>query len=295
MNCACSKETLALLIEGDLPAVGAERVRRHVNGCKKCQHTCEQLQMSQSFMKARLKSGFHPSPSPELLAAVRQTVLSQIHNEAETLGWAVKIERALMLSFRKHRYAFASLAILTIISASLLGQMLHSVPETHRPAAVFEGKDTLVRPERYREWVFVGSSISLDYSIRREAHTSPASESFHNVYVNPAAYNEYRRSGKFPEGTVMVRERVRSEIRREPGLHGTYEKDFIALEASVKDSGRFQGGWGFFDFTGTEGKIKPKAQALSDGTCRFCHEERAETDHVFTQFYPVLRSARMES
>jgi len=93
----------------------------------------------------------------------------------------------------------------------------------------------------------------------------------------------------------MVREIASSKMKKEPGLDGVYEKEFIALEASVKDSSRFDGGWGFFDFTDNDGKMKAKAQALSDGTgCRSCHEERAETDHVFTQFYPVLRSARAE-
>ena len=295
MSCAYSREVLALFIEDDLPTVQAERVRHHVNACRNCQQICQQLQKSQSFIKARLKSPFYVSPSPELLNAVRQTVLSQIQDERQTLGWGVKIERALTLAFRKHGYAVAVVAILVIISASLLGQMRHPLPETHGPAAVFESKNMLSRPERYREWVFVGSSIGLEYSASQEPRTSSTPDTFHNVYVNPAAYREYAKTGAFPEGTVMVLERVRSEIKKEPGLHGIYEKEFIALEASVKDSSRFQGGWGFFDFTDQDGKVKAKTQALSDGNCRSCHEERAETDHVFTQFYPVLRSARMES
>ena len=294
MSCVYSRETLALFIEDDLPMAQAERVRHHLSVCRNCQQICEQLQKSQSLVKARLKSPFHVTPSPELLNAVRQTVLLQIHDDRRTLGWGVKIERALMLAFRRHGYAFAGLGILVIISASLLGQMRHSLPEMHA-AAVFEDKNMLLRPVRYREWVFVGSSIGLEYSASHATPTSWGRESFHNVYVNPAAYREYAKSGTFPEGTVMVLERVRSESKKEPGLQGIYEKEFIALEASVKDSSRFQGGWGFFDFTDPDGKVKAKTQALSDESCRSCHEERAETDHVFTQFYPVLRSARMES
>jgi hypothetical protein len=295
VSCAYySREVLALLVEDDLPGLQAERVRQHINGCVECRHICEQLQSSQLLIKSRLKVPVQTLPSPELLAGVREAVLSQIHDR-QTLGWAVKIERVLMLGIRRHRYAFAGLAVLVIISASLLGQLRHSLSETQPLAAVFDGKDMLLRPERYREWVFVGSSIGLDYSGINETLTSWEPQSFHNVYINPAAYREYAKNGTFPEGTVMVLERVRSEIRKGPGLQGTYEKEFIGLEASVKDSSRFQGGWGFFDFTEKEGKIKVKAQALSDGSCRSCHEERADTDHVFTQFYPVLRSARMES
>jgi hypothetical protein len=294
MNCAYSRETVALFIEDDLPPAQVESISRHIDGCRKCQQTSEELQKSQSFIKARL-SPLQTLPNAQMVAAVRQTVLSKIHDEAETFGWALKIERALMLGFRKHRYAYASAAILVILSAALLGQMLPFSPETHGRTATFEGRNTLLRPDRYREWVFVGSSLSLDYSVAHTTKKNSASESFHNVYVNPAAYREYAKNGTFPEGTVMVLEKIRSEINKGPELRGAYEKDFIALEVSVKDSNRFDGGWGFFDFTDNEGKIKPKAQALPDGTCRFCHEARAETDHVFTQFYPVLRAARMES
>jgi hypothetical protein len=84
----------------------------------------------------------------------------------------------------------------------------------------------------------------------------------------------------------MLLERVRAENKREPAP---------ALEASVKDSSRFKGGWGFFDFTDKDGEIGSKARALPDGACRPCHELLGQTDHVFTQFYPVLRSARVES
>jgi len=66
-----------------------------------------------------------------------------------------------------------------------------------------------------------------------------------------------------------------------------------ALLASVKDSARFAGGWGFFDFTGPAGRTTSKALALLDSSgCRSCHRQEAETDHVFTQFYPGLRAAR---
>ena len=114
---------------------------------------------------------------------------------------------------------------------------------------------------------------------------------YHNVYINPSSYREYARTGKFPDGTMMVLELARSESKKEPGLQGSYAKEFVALEASVKDSTKFEGGWGYFRFTDDQGK--PKANATAEqGDCRSCHQDRAETDHVFTQFYPVLRSAR---
>jgi hypothetical protein len=110
----------------------------------------------------------------------------------------------------------------------------------------------------------------------------------HKVFINPAAYRQYAETGRFPEGTLMIWEP--SPSRQSPGnAHGRS----TALLASVKDSSRFDGGWGFFDFTAPDGTVAPKAKALPESrNCRTCHLQKAETDHVFTQFYPVLRSAR---
>jgi hypothetical protein len=116
--------------------------------------------------------------------------------------------------------------------------------------------DTLLRPDDYRDWILVGNA---------QQHGSG------NVYTSPSAYREYTRTGTFAEGTVMV-------LETGP-----------AVLASVKDRRRFAGGWGFFDFTGNDGSLKLTAQALPDSRgCRSCHEQRAETDHVFTQFYTEL-------
>ena len=62
------------------------------------------------------------------------------------------------------------------------------------------------------------------------------------------------------------------------------------IEVSVKDSTRFEGGWGLYEFAAEAGKLKPQADALPQTVgCVGCHRDKAETDHVFTQFYPILR------
>jgi hypothetical protein len=162
----------------------------------------------------------------------------------------------------------------TILAIGALAQ------ENSAPA--FEGKTTtLLRPEVYREWVFVGSSLGLSYS-------NNASNIYHNVYIKPSSYREYMKTGKFPEGTMMALELFTSETKKEPGLQGSYEKDFVALEFSVKDSTRFEGGWGYYGFS-ERGTLKAKAEPFPQSNCWSCHHEKAATDHVFTQFYPVLK------
>ncbi len=284
MKRACSREILALYIENDLADTEAERVKRHLEKCAECRQSCRELQKSQALIQSRLKSYAQEQVSPEALAGVREAVLSEIESRRETFRWVVKLERLLLVGLRRPRYAAAGLGILAIVSASLLGQIRHSRQQANTPAAVFVGRDTLVRPSGYREWVFVGSSLGLGYAQNQR------SGMYHNVYINPSAYREYATSGKFPEGTVMVLEIASAEVKNEPDLQGSYENEFMGLEVSVKDSSRFEDGWAYFHFGG--GKETPKAAATAlpeSAGCLACHRERAATDHVFTQFYPVLR------
>jgi len=158
-----------------------------------------------------------------------------------------------------------------------------------KPAAVFSGKDVLMRPDGYRQWVFVGSSLGISYARDPEAgSTRPML--FHNVYIDPQAYGEFLKTKRFPEGTAMAMELTTSETKKEPGLQGTQQNEFAGLEVSVKDRTRFDGGWGYFLFTGPAGTLRDRAKAQAPETCWACHHEHAVTDHVFTQFYPVLRA-----
>src|SRR5947199_964094 len=125
-----------------------------------------------------------------------------------------------------------------------------------KPAAQFEGKDTLLRPEGYREWVFVGSSLGLRYG---EGQKQPGPLEYKNVYIDPAAYRVYRETGAFPQGTVLVLETLTAEEKKEPGLRGSFQKQFNGLSAAVKDRDRFPDGWAYFSFS--EGrKTKPRAR-----------------------------------
>ncbi|HLH30410.1 MAG TPA: cytochrome P460 family protein [Terriglobia bacterium] len=235
MSCQYSRETLALFVENDLVQEEMDQIGVHVSRCEACRETCAALQRSQSFIRVRLKMP-NASPDAEMLAAVRQSVLSQIERTEKNLGWGIRLERALLCGFRNHRYAFAGVAISAILSVSLWAQMR----QTFQPApiaAVFEGSDTLLRPAGYRDWVRVGSANG-------------------RLYVDPIAYKAFTQTGAFPEGAVLVREGAPSNG------HG-------ALDVSVKDS-RFDGGWGFFEFVDKKGIQKTKAPIAE--SCRYCHE-----------------------
>jgi len=186
--------------------------------------------------------------------------------------------------------------ISTILFGLALTVPLGGAQQTSQSTApVFEANNTLLRPVNYREWVFVGSSRGLSYSQNPPApNSNAAAEMYHNVYIKPEAYREFAKTGKFPEGTVLAMEMASADTKREPGLQGSYEKEFVGLEVSVKDSKRFEGGWAYFNFSNGMGSTyRDKAQPFpASAGCVSCHKQNAETDNVFTQFYPVLRAAK---
>src|SRR5437879_46578 len=178
----------------------------------------------------------------------------------------------------------AAISVPILVAAAVLG----AEPGSPKPAATFEGKDTLLRPDGYREWVFVGSSLGLRYG---EGERPPEKLEYKNVYIDPAAYRAYKDTGTFPQGTVLVLETASGEEKREPGLRGSFQKEFTGLSAAVKDP-RFDGGWGYFSFGDGPGRTKDKAPPAKKAACFDCHRDKAAEDNVFTQFYPVLRAAR---
>ena len=187
--------------------------------------------------------------------------------------------------------------IATIVFVTLLGITLLAAQraDEQKTPPVFEGKTTLLRPVNYREWIFVGSSRGLSYATNPSAQNQGGmGEMYHNVYITPNTYREFARTGKFPEGTMLAMELASSDTKREPGLQGSFEKELIGLEVSVKDSSRFDSGWAYFNFSNGAGSAyKEKAEPFPvSAGCVSCHKQNGETDNVFTQFYPVLRAAK---
>jgi hypothetical protein len=150
-------------------------------------------------------------------------------------------------------------------------------------APVYEADGALRRPEGYQEWTFVGASLGLSYA---EGAQADGPGEFHNVYLRPESYAAFRRTGRFPEGTVLVLELHEAAQKVAPSRHGLFEGRRVAVEAAVKDSTRFPEGWAYYSF-GDDSKAS--ATPFPRTACFECHRQHAARDNVFVQFYPVLR------
>jgi hypothetical protein len=164
----------------------------------------------------------------------------------------------------------------------------------------YDGKK-LIRPDGYRTWVFVGANIGLRYSkadataTPREAKRSTKGKigDFHNVYINPKGYKQFKRTGRFPEGTVLVMDVYKAQDREPKNIveHGFFPGDQQEIEVAVKDSKRPDGekeDWAYYIFP-----LKQKTAAANPkASCYDCHLKNASTDNVWVQFYPTLRDKK---
>jgi hypothetical protein len=165
------------------------------------------------------------------------------------------------------------LGFLALASAALAGG-----PE-------YDAHGALLRPKQFREWVFVGSSVGLSYA---DVPNRKPPGLIHNVYINPESYQQYVKTGKFPERTVFVLALYEPEEKVSPSKHGYFPGKLVAVEAAVKDKQHFKDGWAYFDFGGRNGFAETAKPQASD-RCYSCHVQHAKDDNVFVQFYPVLR------
>lgn len=171
------------------------------------------------------------------------------------------------------RYAICAL----LLAAGLLGA-------ADKP--VFNGKGELELPVDYREWVYLSSGLGMTYG--PNAALVMENPFFDNVYVNPPAYAEFKKSGKWPDNTILVLEIRYSTSQGSINKGGFFQTDVAAIEAAVKDSSRFDNGWGYFNFRGGMNPQLAAAPPLPrTAGCHACHEGAGAVENTFTQFYPT--------
>jgi hypothetical protein len=159
--------------------------------------------------------------------------------------------------------------------------LLAAAPEEQSPKPQYDAKNQLMRPQDYRDWVFLSSGYGMNYS------PSPGNrEMFTNVFVPRWAYQEFLSSGKWPEQTMWVVEDRGAESEGSINKLGHFQTDWIGMAVEVKDSSRFPDKWGYFGFGGND----QTSEAMPKGNgCWSCHEEHAAVEHTFVQFYPTLK------
>ena len=144
-------------------------------------------------------------------------------------------------------------------------------------------------PEGFRErYVMLGA-----WAVAGDADTD-GKLGLHVVYAPGDAVTAYRKTGRFPDGTVLVKELFNGKTEDLTTGQATSAADVAGYFVMVKDrEGRFSGnplwgdGWGWSFFAAGETEKAQTKDYVTD--CLGCHEPARATDLVYDYAYPVLR------
>jgi len=183
------------------------------------------------------------------------------------------------------RYVFGSLSILTLF---LVGyQEVRS--QTERTSNGFDLVDktgNIRKPLDYRErYQSLGTYVVLD----------PKGDQMHATYASPGAAENYRKTGKFADGTVLVKEVFGTDHAQMTTGDAHWASGTKVWFVMIKDEkGRYSSnplwgdGWGWALYN----SAAPDKQVATDykKDCLGCHIPARGTDWVYVQGYPVLAS-----
>src|SRR5579864_766127 len=173
---------------------------------------------------------------------------------------------------------------ITGVAAILAALMLEAADRPGSDAPQFTADGQLVRPNDYREWVYLSSGLGMVYGPAAEG-ASDAAPRFDNVFVNPAAYRSFIATGKWPDKTIFVLEIRASGSKASINNGGRFQSTLVGIEAEVKDEKRFPGKWAFFGFGAS---ASPARMLPTTAQCYSCHSTNGAVDNTFVQFYPTL-------
>jgi hypothetical protein len=189
--------------------------------------------------------------------------------------------------------AIASGLILTVVFSELYAKSEAAAGETReRYLPEYTAAGELILPKNFEKWVYVGSPLTPNALNGGKANFPE----YHNVYMQPWAYEEYQKTNVFPEGTIMFKElqltlpgQLPDGSRTEPSGRGYFPGKLNGADVTVKDSKRYAdtGGWGYYNFHHYEPKA-PTAKLKPKTECAYCHSASAKKDEVWTQFYVRL-------
>jgi hypothetical protein len=169
-----------------------------------------------------------------------------------------------------------ALVLISVCAASL--QV--SSPGSRTDVPQYATGDELVRPEGYREWVFLSSGLRMSYEGSRGEGGM-----FTNVFVTPSAYHQFLATGTWPDKTVFVQEKRASSHEGSLNKAAHFQTDLMGISVQVKDAARFPEKWAYFSFDSSAKTAKPNPKAM----CWQCHHDHGAVDSTYVQFYPTLK------
>jgi len=180
-------------------------------------------------------------------------------------------------------------AALVVGSVAALAQSLTHVSGAEAAAVkVVDASGNLHVPENYRlRYQALGSwAIAAD--------GAAGSKEMHEVYASPGTIAAYQKTGRFPDGTVLVKEvfgAATASMTTGTVSHLETLKGWFVLVKDSKNSHPgnplWGDGWGWSWFDAGNPLKTTSTDYKSD--CQGCHVPAKSTDWIYVNGYPALR------
>jgi len=149
------------------------------------------------------------------------------------------------------------------------------------------------KPDGYRDHYQILGAFSILNAIPMAPGPSEKGTDFHYTYASPGTAEYYRKTGKFPDGAVLVKEVFGTDhgkLTTGDAYWASGTKQWFVMIKNEK--GRYPGnplwgdGWGWALFKSDA----PDKQVATDykKDCLGCHIPAQATDWIYVQGYPVL-------
>ena len=179
--------------------------------------------------------------------------------------------------------------LLASAAALVLWPALLSAQITNSPPVTAEAVLQIPNVDYRKEWVEIGSVSSL------ADKSEEGSKQIDTVYIERKNLESYLKDGKFPDGTVLVKELLTTKTEQLTTGKISYAPGVLTARfVMVKDSGgklgsgpRFGDGWGWAFYQGTETTKTVTGDFKVD--CVGCHQAAKGEDMIHVRLYPLLQ------
>jgi hypothetical protein len=197
-------------------------------------------------------------------------------------------------------------AVLAICLLSALAFLLNHLSAGRTSSAVLENgnKPSPGAPvkeiENYRSWTKVNPTPQLmpkpvatacaiwmsDKGIQIDGQGNPHRDKYLTVYVNDVGRRAMlgQKRPKFPQGSVIVKEKLPAKDSHEPEL----------LTVMIKQKQGFNpanGDWEYMVVNGTGTKVEGRGRLQN---CQACHEAYQKNDYIFRTYLPQETASRLK-
>lgn len=186
-------------------------------------------------------------------------------------------------------------ALLLCISAvALVGCSQSADSSSPQTVNIADARGNIRLPENFDRWPVLGAWATAS------AGTETPVNEMHTVYVSPGGIESFRETGAFADGTVLVKEvrGAKASLLTTGNAHWpTDTKAWFVMVKDSKDSHPdnplWREGWGWALFeAGSPGK---QVAESFENACQACHEPAKDTDWIYQEAYPVLRTGKLEA